>query len=67
VVVFYFVTYEVFISNKQPFLKNKRHAFIFIENPKNPINRKKKSICPLKNIYILFKNNFRNLINQIPT
>ena len=47
-------------------LKNKRHNFIFIMNLKNPINEKI-SICPLNNIHILFKNNFRNLINQVPT
>jgi hypothetical protein len=36
----YFVIYIVFLFNRQLFLKNKRHNFIFIENFKNSINRK---------------------------
>jgi len=41
-------------------------SFIFIENPKNLINNKM-YIFHLNNIHILFKDNFRNLINQILT
>jgi hypothetical protein len=58
VLAFYFMIYIAFLSNRQ-LLKNKRHNFIFIENIKNPINNKI-SICPLKD-------NYRNLINQVPT
>ena len=54
----YFITYIVFLSNRQ-YHVNKRHSFIFIGNPKNPINEKI-YICPLNNIHILFKDNFRN-------
>ena len=46
--------------------QNNRFSFIFIGNPKNPINDKI-STCPINNIHILFKNNFRNLINQVLT
>ena len=35
-------------------------------NHKNPINDKI-YICSLNNIHILFKDNFKNLINQVPT
>jgi hypothetical protein len=42
------------------------HNLIFIRNPKNSINDKI-SICLLNDIHILFKDNFRNLINQVPT
>jgi hypothetical protein len=38
-----------------------KHNFIFIGNPTNPINDKI-YIFPLNNIYILFKDDFRNLI-----
>jgi hypothetical protein len=67
VLTLYYITCILFffLSNRQS-LKNKRHNFIFIENPKNPINDKI-SIYPLNNIHILFKDNFRNLINQVPT
>jgi hypothetical protein len=34
-------------------------------NHKNPINGKI-YICPLNNIHILFKDNFKNLINEVP-
>jgi len=58
------VTYAVFLSNRNLF-KIKRHSFIFIVNHKNPINGKI-YICPLNNIHILFKDNFKNLINEVP-
>jgi hypothetical protein len=61
VLTLYFITCIVFLSNKQPH-KNKRHNFIFIGNPKSLINGKT-FIFPLNNIHILFKDNFRNLIN----
>jgi cbb3-type cytochrome oxidase subunit 3 len=62
---FYFITYIFFLFNRQPHM-NKRHTFIFIGIPKNPINDKI-SIFLLNNIYILFKDNFRNIVNQAPT
>jgi len=61
----YFITYIVFLFNRQPHM-NKRHSFIFIGIPKNPINGKI-YISSLNNIHILFKDNFRNIINQVPT
>ena len=46
------------------------HNFIFIRNSKNPINEKI-YIFPLNNIYIYIythtQDNFKNLINQVPT
>jgi len=62
---FYFITYIFFLFNRQPHM-NKRHTFIFIGIPKNPINGKI-FIFLLNNIYILFKDNFRNIVNQAPT
>jgi hypothetical protein len=57
----YFMTYIVFLSNRQPH-KNKRHNFIFIVNLKNLINDKISTFSS-NNTHILFKDNFINLIN----
>jgi hypothetical protein len=66
VLAFYSVTFVVFFCLTDNLLKNKRDNFIFIENPKNSINDKI-YIFSLNNIHILFKDNFRNLINQVLT
>jgi hypothetical protein len=63
---FFLYIFQVFYNVMYTFTKNKRHNILFIGKLKNPINRKL-SICSLKNITILFQDNFRNLFIQVHT
>ena len=54
VITLYFMTCIVFLFNRQSLIKNKRHNFIFIENPKNPLNDNIYIYIPFINIHILF-------------
>jgi hypothetical protein len=45
VLVFYYVTYVIFLSNKQP-IKNKRRKLIFIGKSEKPYKLKKYQFAP---------------------